>query len=70
MSRPKLVNDYLEELEKTMATRDPLVKEGLELYLGLWNKAVEKGIVSRTDEVDRALSKLEEKGGLVKATEG
>ncbi|MDG6985852.1 MAG: hypothetical protein JRM73_03800 [Nitrososphaerota archaeon] len=60
----------MEDLQKNLTNRDPQVKEGLELYLGLWNKAVEKGIVSRTDDVDHALAKLEEKGGLVKAAEG
>lgn len=65
----KIVREYLEELEKTKGGRDPQVKEGLEIYIDLWKKAIEKGIVSPEDGVDDALAKLDRAGGLYKATE-
>ena len=64
------VSDYLEELERTKKDRDPQVKEGLEIYVELWKKAIEKGVVSGSDEVDDALAKLEKAGGLYQAAEG
>ncbi|MDG6902771.1 MAG: hypothetical protein JRM80_12550 [Nitrososphaerota archaeon] len=64
------VRDYLEELERTKGERDPQVREGLEAYVDLWKKAMEKGVVSAEDAVDDALGKLEKAGGLYKATEG
>ena len=63
------VGDYLRELESTKGDREPQVKEGLELYIDLWKKAIEKGIVSEADGVDDALAKLDKKGGLYKAAE-
>lgn len=64
------VRDYLEELEKSKGERDPQVKEGLEIYVELWKKAIERGVVKETDGVDDALVKLERAGGLYKAAEG
>jgi hypothetical protein len=63
------VRDYLKELEGTKEGRDPQVKEGLEIYVELWKKAIEKGVVNDSDGVDEALAKLEAKGGLYKAAE-
>jgi hypothetical protein len=69
VSRQRRVDDYLEELERTKEGRDPQVKEGLEIYVALWKKAIEKGVVSGTDAVDDALAKLDKRGGLYKAVE-
>jgi hypothetical protein len=63
------VAEYLEELEKTKGGRDPQVREGLEIYLGLWKKAMEKGVIDGTDGVDEALAKIEKKGGLYQVAE-
>lgn len=67
---PKRVREYLDELERTKADREPQVKEGLEIYVGLWKKAIEEGVLSAEDSVDDALRKLDEAGGLYKATGG
>ena len=67
---PKRVREYLEDLGKTKEGREPQVKEGLEAYIELWKRAIERGVVGAEDEVDEALGKLEEAGGLYKAAEG
>ena len=69
MTQMKNVGDYLAELEKTKNDREEQVKEGLEIYIDLWKKTIENGIVRETDLVEVALEKIEEKGGLYKAAE-
>jgi hypothetical protein len=64
------VRDYLMELEKTKGGREAQVKEGLEIYIDLWRRAIDKGVVGELDMVDEALEKIEKKGGLYKAAEG
>ena len=61
------LRSYLEELEKTKEGRTEQVKEGLEIYIDLWRRAIERGVVDETDGVDGALAKIERKGGLYKA---
>jgi hypothetical protein len=63
----KDVRTYLEELEKTKEGRTGQVKEGLEIYIGLWRRAIERGVVAETDGVDDALVKIESEGGLYTA---
>lgn len=66
---PKKVSEYLEELERDVEGKPDQVREGIEIYVGLWRKALQKGVVSETDEVPAALAKVEERGGLYKAAE-
>ena len=61
------VRTYLEELEKNKEGRGAQVKEGLEIYIDLWRRAIEKGVVSESDGVESALAKIEGRGGLYKA---
>ena len=63
----KDVKTYLEELEKTKGGRAEQVREGLEIYIELWERAIQRGIVSGSDPVDLALSKIDERGGLYAA---
>lgn len=63
----KSVGEYLRELEETKEGREPQVKEGLEIYVGLWKRAMERGVVGGSDRVDDALTKIEAAGGLQKA---
>ena len=70
MTQRKNVGEYLAELEKTKNDREEQVKEGLEIYIDLWKKTIEKGIVRESDLVEDALEKIEVKGGLYKASEG
>jgi hypothetical protein len=61
------VGDYIKELEKTKEERNEQVKEGLEIYIDLWRRAIERGVVNEADGVDQALAKIESEGGLYKA---
>jgi len=70
MTNAKNVGQYLAELENTKKDREDQVKEGLEVYIDLWKKAIENGVVLESDRVEDALDKLEGKGGLYKAAEG
>jgi len=63
----KDVRSYIDELERTKDGRPEQVKEGLEIYIGLWKKAIERGVVAETDRVDTALAKVEKEGGLYAA---
>lgn len=65
-SNAKNVKDYIKELESTKNDRPQQVKEGLEIYVDLWRRAIQRGVISESDTVNEALSKLEEKGGLYK----
>ncbi|MDE1853074.1 MAG: hypothetical protein KGI38_04905 [Thaumarchaeota archaeon] len=68
-AKARSVKDYLDELEETVGGREQQVKEGLEIYIGLWKKAIEKGIVGEADGIDDALVKIDKAGGLYKAAE-
>ncbi len=61
------VRTYIDELQKTKEGRSEQVREGLEIYIGLWEKAIELGIVAESDPIEDALAKVEEKGGLYAA---
>ena len=63
MTRAKDVRAYLEQLEKSKEGKPEQVREGLEIYVDLWEKAIGRGIVSERDTVDAALSKIEAVGG-------
>ncbi len=64
------MEEYLEELERTKEGRPEQVRDGIEIYVGLWRRAIEKGLVSSSETVGEALAKVEDLGGLYKATEG
>jgi hypothetical protein len=52
-----------------MEGRPEQVKDGLRIYIDLWMKAIEKGVLSSEDDVESALKKLDANGGLYKAAE-
>ena len=66
-ARKRTVQDYIGELERTKEGRPEQVKEGLEIYVELWKKAIRNGVVSTEDDVEEALEKIEEGGGLYAA---
>ncbi len=66
-AKTKNVTDYLAELEKSKGDRTDQVRMGLELYIGLWKRAMERGVIGEGDSVDDALVKIEEAGGLYEA---
>jgi len=61
------VRSYIHELQRSKDGRPEQVKEGLEIYIDLWNKAIERGVVEETDGVESALEKIEKEGGLYAA---
>ena len=63
----KDVRTYIDELGRTKENRPEQVREGLEIYIDLWEKAIERGVVEETDGVDAALTKIEKEGGLYAA---
>jgi hypothetical protein len=63
----KDVRSYIDELQRSKDGRPEQVKEGLEIYIDLWEKAIERGVVDETDGVDSALAKIEKEGGLYAA---
>ena len=63
----KDVRTYIDELQRTKEDRPEQVKEGLEIYINLWEKAIERGVVEEADGVDAALAKIENEGGLYAA---
>jgi len=66
--KPKLVvRDYLEQLRKTKKGKPPQIREALDIYMELWDKAILNGTVSEDDEVSLALAKIDEAGGLYEA---
>jgi hypothetical protein len=65
----KTLAEYLAELDSKKRDKPPQVKEGIEIYIDLWKKVVEKGVVTDSDEVDVALRKVDEAGGLYRAAE-
>jgi hypothetical protein len=67
---PKKVAEYLKELERNKDDKPEQAKDGIEIYLGLWRSAIERGVVSSSDEISAALVKVEEKGGLRRAAKG
>lgn len=67
MKRSKTVGEYIKELKENKKEKPAQIKEALEVYIELWQGAIENGIVSIQDSIDDALSKVESKGGLYQA---
>ena len=65
----RTVSDYIEELERNKNGKPDQVRDGIEIYLELWKKAIERGAILPSDEIGQALAKVEEKGGLYKVAE-
>ncbi len=64
-----LVREYLDQLKKTKKGKPQQIREALDIYIELWEKVIEKGTVSESDEIDAALSKIDEAGGLYQAAD-
>ncbi len=68
-SRVRNVEEYLRELNEAKKEKPVQIREAIEIYIDLWRKTIEKGIVEPTDNIDKALSKIEENGGLYQTSE-
>jgi len=64
-----LVREYLDQLKKTKKGKPQQIREALDIYIELWEKVIEKGTVSQSDEIDAALAKIDEAGGLYQAAD-
>jgi hypothetical protein len=58
------VREYVSQLKSTKKGKPPQIREALDVYIELWEKAVKNGIVAEGDEMDVALSKIDKAGGL------
>ena len=62
-----IVREYLKQLKETKKGKPPQIREALDIYIDLWEKVVEREIVSHDDEIEAALSKIDKAGGLYQA---
>ena len=70
MSESHVVGGYLKALREAKKEKPDQVREALEIYIGLWERVIEKGLVRPEDPIDEALKKLDAGGGLYRAAEG
>jgi hypothetical protein len=64
MAANKTVNEYLNELKQSKKNKPEQIKDALEIYIDLWDRTIQKGVVSLDDDIEVALSKIEREGGL------
>jgi len=62
-----VVKEYLEQLKETKKGKPAQIRDALDIYMELWDKVIENGTVSKEDEVEIALSKIDKAGGLYEA---
>ncbi len=60
----KSVEEYLNELGVLKKEKPAQIREALEIYIELWKKTVERGVVQPTDDIETALTKIDKQGGL------
>ena len=63
------LGEYLRQLEEKKGDKPEQVKDGIEIYVGLWRTAAEKGVVALSDGLEEALEKIDRAGGLYAASE-
>jgi hypothetical protein len=63
------VREYLKQLRATRKGKPPQIREALDIYIDLWDKAVESGTVAEGDEIGAALSKIDKAGGLYQVSD-
>lgn len=65
--KPKTVREYLKALRETKKGKPTQIKDALDIYIELWERMMEKGIIAEGDSVEAALSKIDGAGGLYEA---
>lgn len=63
------VQEYMEALERSKKEKPDQIRESLEIYVDLWKKVVNKGIVEPSDSMAEALAKIDRSGGLYHSAE-
>jgi hypothetical protein len=66
-AKVRSLQEYIKELERSKKDKPDQVREALEIYLNLWRKAMENGVVGAGDEMEVAMEKIERSGGLYQA---
>lgn len=66
----KTVREYLDELEDSRKDKSDQVRDALDIYVDMWRKAIERGVIEPGDEIGAALAKIDELGGLNQVAEG
>jgi hypothetical protein len=64
-----VVREYLKQLKENRKGKPDQIKDALDIYVELWDKAMANGTISADDEVGVALAKLDKAGGLYQAAE-
>jgi hypothetical protein len=64
---PLVVEGYLKRLKQSGRQKPAQVRESLEIYIQLWERAIRNGVVTRDEAVAEALKKIDAKGGLYAA---
>ena len=62
-----VVREYLDQLKETRKGKPPQIRDALDIYVEMWDKVIEDGLISEDDEVALALSKIDKAGGLYEA---
>ena len=65
--QPKTLEEYLREVEDRTREKPEQVRDGMEIYVGLWRRAIDLGVVQASDQVAEALRKVDQLGGLYSA---
>jgi hypothetical protein len=68
-AKTRTLEEYLAALKDRKSEKPEQVSEGIETYVGLWRKAMKKGVVKPSEELESAFVKIEAKGGLYEAAE-
>lgn len=63
------VETYLKVMKERRDEKPEEIRDAINVYLDLWEKAIQNGVIGRGDEIGAALAKLDKKGGLYKAAE-
>lgn len=63
------VEEYLKGLREAKKEKPEQIREALQIYIELWEKVIERGVIKMSDDIETALMKIDEKGGLYKAAE-
>ncbi|MDA4114188.1 MAG: hypothetical protein OK474_09100 [Thaumarchaeota archaeon] len=67
--KSRVVSGYLKELRQTKKEKPDQIKEALEIYIQLWERVIEKGLIRPDDDIDEALKKIDANGGLYHAAD-
>jgi hypothetical protein len=63
-----MVKEYVKQLKETKKGKPSQIRDALDIYIELWEKVVERKVVSEEDETEVALSKIDKAGGLYEAS--